>query len=58
MLLAGAWAHSTPARGGALTFSIDSPPSDTLGDGSANKYFKYKNKKTEYTILGILRYNA
>ena len=95
MLVAGACAYSTPARGGALTFSVDSPPSDTWADGSAfiyimlvagastadtpakggalsflvyyspsgawwfvgsaNKYFKYKNKKTEYTILGILR---
>ena len=55
-LFAGASAGDTSSFGGAFTFHmVDHPSGGTWWCfGSANKYFKYKNKKTEYTILGIL----
>ena len=45
MLIACASANFASARGGAFTFDVSALPSDAWSNfGSANKYFKYKNK--------------
>ena len=46
MLLAGVSVDITPVFVGALAFAVYySPLWEDWGTGSANKYFKYKNKK-------------